>query len=275
MLEDNQGDALLLDELLADAGLVMHHATRLADAIGALRAQVFDFVMCDLNLPDGAGLDVVRQLQALAGDAPLIVLTSVDDDDLAARAVQAGAQDYLVKGQVTSATLRRTLRHSRERKQLFQQLFAMTHRDALTGAVNRVGLRAQLEVAIDRSRDGDPRFAVMYLDLDHFKAINDTLGHDAGDAVVPGEDAGSASSSSTLSEARNERGAASSGFARTSADATRTCSTRRSASDLFAIHPIVPETSRTLVQPSTETSTSSGTSRPKTNCGRALADGAS
>jgi len=184
VVEDNDGDAMLLCEQLADAGMHVTRVGRLADAAAALRERRFDFVLSDLHLPDAAGLDCVRELHPLAADAPLIVLTGLDDEELAVQAVQEGAQDYLVKGQVDLGMLRRTLRHARERKHLLDQLVHMTRHDVLTGALNRSALREHVELALARARRLGSRFAVMYIDLDRFKSINDTWGHAAGDTVL-------------------------------------------------------------------------------------------
>ena len=90
----------------------MRRVARLAAAVSLVRSQVFDFVLCDLNLPDARGTDTVRALSPIVGESPLIVMTGMDDDELAAQAVKAGAQDYLVKGHVDATILRRTLRSS-------------------------------------------------------------------------------------------------------------------------------------------------------------------
>jgi len=141
-------------------------------------------VISDLTLPDARGLDTVRRLPPLAPDAPFIVLSGMDDEDLAIQAMQHGAQDYLVKGQLDAPTLRRTLRHAAERKRVTNRLVHLSRHDPLTGVGNRAALRERIEGLLARGRRRDLAFAVLFIDLDHFKAINDTLGHDAGDAVL-------------------------------------------------------------------------------------------
>jgi diguanylate cyclase (GGDEF)-like protein len=185
VVEDNDGDALLVTEYLADVcEAVVTRAVDLEDATQALRGGRFDFVLSDLTLPDARGLDSVRRLQPLAPDAAFIVLTGIDDEELAIQAMQHGAQDYLVKGQLDAPTLRRTLRHAGERKRVYNRLVHLSRHDPLTGVGNRAALRERIEGTLARARRRELAFAVMFIDLDRFKAINDTLGHDAGDAVL-------------------------------------------------------------------------------------------
>jgi len=144
----------------------------------------YDFIISDLTLPDAHGLEAVRRLQPLAPDTPLVVLTGIDDEDLALHAVQEGAQDYLVKGQLDAASLRRTLRHARERNRASNRLRHLTRHDSLTGVANRTALRERIETTLARGQRCELAFALLYIDLDRFKVINDTCGHDAGDAVL-------------------------------------------------------------------------------------------
>ena len=185
LIEDNEGDADLVMEYMTELwGVDVTRAVSIADASRALRERTFQFIVSDLTLPDARGLDAVRKLQPLATDTPFIVLTGIDDEDLALQAVQHGAQDYLVKGHIDASTLRRTLRHARERKHVNNRLFHLTRHDPLTGAANRAALRERLETSIARARRRDVAFAVMFIDIDRFKAINDTRGHDVGDTVL-------------------------------------------------------------------------------------------
>jgi diguanylate cyclase (GGDEF)-like protein len=185
LVEDNDGDAQLVIEHLSE---IRHtrvtRVTRIEEAAHALRALAYDFVITDLGLPDAHGLDTVRRLQPLAPDTPLIVLTGLDDEELAVRAVQFGAQDYLVKSELDAASLRRTLRHAAERKRVHNRLVHMSRHDPLTGVGNRAGLRDRIEGTLAKARRRGLPFAVLFIDLDHFKSINDTLGHHAGDAVL-------------------------------------------------------------------------------------------
>jgi diguanylate cyclase (GGDEF)-like protein len=185
LVEDNPGDAELIIEQLSEVcGAVVTHHVRVEDGVQALREHIYDFVISDLTLPDARGLDAVRRLQPLAPDTPLVVLTGIDDEELALQAVQQGAQDYLVKGQLDAHSLRRTLRHARERKQASNRLIHLTRHDPLTGVANRAALRERIETTLARALRHPLAFAVMFIDLDRFKAINDTRGHDTGDAVL-------------------------------------------------------------------------------------------
>jgi len=119
LVEDNPGDVRLLREVLADvqgARFAMSHRPCLKDALQALGEEPFDVVLLDLSLPDAWGLDTLLQAHAHAPDVPIVVLTGLSDEALATRAVQEGAQDYLVKGQVDSDLLIRATRYAIERK---------------------------------------------------------------------------------------------------------------------------------------------------------------
>jgi signal transduction histidine kinase len=114
LVEDNPADARLLAELLSedrDHRFALEHVTSLSDAMG----RDTDAVLLDLSLPDAQGLDTVRRMISSC-EAPVIVLTGLADDDLARRAVQTGAQDYLVKGEIAPALLARTILYAIERK---------------------------------------------------------------------------------------------------------------------------------------------------------------
>jgi len=147
LVEDNPGDARLIRETLRDAGSLafeLRHADRLAAALPQLAARDADVVLLDLSLPDAHGLETVTRALAAAPEVPIVVLTGLDDETVAVQAVQAGAQDYLVKGQVEPGMLSRALRYAMERKRL------ETERERLLAAEHEA--RTAAEAAV-RARD--------------------------------------------------------------------------------------------------------------------------
>src|SRR5580700_5950053 len=140
LVEDNPGDARLLKEMLHEAGAhktELTQAESMAEAEKHLAQALFDIVLLDLGLPDAQGLEAVRRARAVAPRVPLIVLTGLDDETLATRALQEGAQDYLVKGQIVARGIRRAIRYAIERKTIEETLFAEQERARVT--LNSIG----------------------------------------------------------------------------------------------------------------------------------------
>ncbi len=125
LVEDNAGDARLLQEFLsevASAHFELFQADRLDEAITCLAQNRFDIVLLDLSLPDSQGLDTFLELHRQAPGLPIIVLTGLDDETLAMRAMHEGAQDYLIKGQVDGNLLGRSIRYAIERQRAEEAL---------------------------------------------------------------------------------------------------------------------------------------------------------
>ncbi|MGA2368000.1 MAG: PAS domain S-box protein [Dehalococcoidia bacterium] len=119
LVEDNPADARLIFELLKDGRggrYELAHVDRFAKAKERLQQDMVDVVLLDLSLPDSHGLDTITGLNGHTEKMPIIVLTGLDDQALAVTALQAGAQDYLVKGQVDGDLLWRSMRYAIERK---------------------------------------------------------------------------------------------------------------------------------------------------------------
>ncbi len=118
MVEDDSDDVCIVRDLLGDrwdGSFQLDHVELLKDGLTRLGAGSFDAVLLDLNLPDSTGLDTLSALFADAGDVPVVVLTGHNDEETAMKAVQAGAQDYLVKGLVDGHSLVRSIRYAIER----------------------------------------------------------------------------------------------------------------------------------------------------------------
>jgi signal transduction histidine kinase len=121
VVEDNAGDARLLREMFSKErpdSFELTHLLRMSEALIHLAKGGVDIVLLDMGLPDGHGVDTVRRAHAAAPGVPLIVLTGLDDEVLAAEAMKEGAQDYLIKGQIENRALPRALRHAIERHRM-------------------------------------------------------------------------------------------------------------------------------------------------------------
>ena len=119
MIEDNPRDVRLIKEMLMDvnsARTELVHAGCLREGLVKLRSENFDVLLLDLGLPDSDGLDTLRHLLREDADIPIIVMTGQDSEELSLQAVHMGAQDYLVKGQVTPLLLVRSAHYAVERK---------------------------------------------------------------------------------------------------------------------------------------------------------------
>ncbi len=187
LIEDNPGDVRLIQEMLKDvkeAEFNFIHAKRLSEGIELLLKNGIDVVLLDLSLPDSRGLETFRSLRKRIPDIAVIVLTGLDDAETGMKAVQEGAQDYLIKGKVDGQLLFRSICYAVERNRMFRQLKELAVKDELTKLYNRRGFlnygRELLEIA---KRTGNPIF-LLYVDLDGMKQINDNFGHQEGDRAL-------------------------------------------------------------------------------------------
>jgi signal transduction histidine kinase len=125
LIEDNPDDACLLSEALNDAceaHIQLVHVGSLEDAEKVIGQQVFQLILLDLSLPDSHGIETVIRVQREAPSVPIVVLTGLNDDDISVQAVRAGAQDYLVKGEIDGRILVRSIRYASERKQAYVEM---------------------------------------------------------------------------------------------------------------------------------------------------------
>jgi signal transduction histidine kinase len=125
LVEDNPGDARLLREALAETARTRFdwtHVDRLAEALRRLEEERFDIILLDLSLPDAQGLDAVVWAHGQVAHLPIVVLTGLENEELAVEALRQGAQDYLVKGKVDGNLLSRSIRYAIERKRAEEQI---------------------------------------------------------------------------------------------------------------------------------------------------------
>ena len=187
LIEDNPGDARLIQEAFADD----HNSTfdllwvdLLDKGIDLAAKHSFDVILLDLSLPDSQGISSIITIREKAPIVPIVVLTGLNDEKTALSAMQHGAQDYLIKGQVNSAIIVRSIRYAIERHRLQGELYKLSMIDDLTGLYNRRGFFTLMEKNTYSEDSGSNGYFLIVSDLDGMKQINDSYGHHFGDLAL-------------------------------------------------------------------------------------------
>jgi diguanylate cyclase (GGDEF)-like protein len=144
----------------------------------------FDVILVGLDCLSCGGADVMTRVRSIDTDIPIIVLGDKDDQAVAQQAKQAGAQDYLAIAEGDGRLIARAIHYAIERRRAEQQTIYLTHFDKLTGLANRALFRDRLNCAIGRAERNQSLLGLMFMDLDHFKGVNEALGYDKGDDLL-------------------------------------------------------------------------------------------
>jgi len=192
LLEDNSNDRQTAEAFLHRSQLDVKTVLTGAEAIQEIQDSVYDLVMVSLDLKSEDGLSFCGQLRAREATRTLPVLLMANDDEisLVAKGLDLGANDYLLRpleGSELVARVRTQLQQKHHYDRLrknYEQSLAMALVDPLTGAFNRRYLDIHMPRLFARCRAAQKAVSVLYLDIDHFKKVNDTYGHPAGDAVL-------------------------------------------------------------------------------------------
>ncbi|MBV9605133.1 MAG: EAL domain-containing protein [Solirubrobacterales bacterium] len=178
--EDVHGAARIQALLGRDSDVqVCTGATRLRRALHEEPVDCVVLALAGSDDPESA----IRTALASVSDEPVVVVAS-SDDALALRAIYEGAQDYLLQPNTDGESLGRAVRYAIARKRTETRLARQALHDSLTGLPNRALLLDRLNVAVARSRRRPTSLALLFLDLDGFKNVNDNLGHEAGDELL-------------------------------------------------------------------------------------------
>jgi len=187
LIEDNPIDILLIRELLSKRKKTVYFVeavNNLKSGMTFLQKEKPDVILLDLYLPDSQGIKTFETLYGQMLDVPIIVSTAHEDENAALLAVNVGAQDYLLKGNITSALLSRSIKYAIERKKAENKITYLALYDTLTDLPNRRLFFDRLSQSFSRAHRYKTKVGLMFIDLNKFKAINDNYGHEMGDHVL-------------------------------------------------------------------------------------------
>lgn len=191
IVEDSEDDTLLVVRELHKGGYELDY--RRVETANELTAQLeadhWDLVITDHNLPGLNSIDVLSIVKKSVHDTPVIIVSGAIGEDVAADTMRAGANDYVMKDNLKRLipAIERELRDARVRREKFQAEKALTHmsqHDSLTNLVNRSALVTLLTDALAAAHQRNSSLALLYIDIDRFKVINDTYGFEIGDKVL-------------------------------------------------------------------------------------------
>lgn len=187
VVEDNDvvADGLSRALGMLDTEVSVHTAPDLHSAQSLLRGGTkIDVALVDLGLPDAQGLEAPTKLKMISPGMVIVVITGNSSSDTALNLIRLGIQDYIPKSEATPKRVLRTIRLARERHERELRLRRIACVDQLTGSLNRRGLLAAVQNSAEAISRLNVSSALMTVDIDLFKSINDTFGHPIGDMIL-------------------------------------------------------------------------------------------
>lgn len=171
--------------------IILYRASGIREAIEILKEKAFDLIILNYLLPEGNGFDFLKIMKKKEIDIPVIVNAAHGDESIASRLIKEGAYDYITKKNISQKSLHRCItnalekfRLKREIKLAREKIAKLAARDELTGLYNYQYFMEIFEREVERAKRYKSRLVFCMIDLDHFKRINDTYGHFAGDMVL-------------------------------------------------------------------------------------------
>ncbi len=187
LIDDDEDDYVVTRDLLSEARNLrhtLHWISSYEEAVRKVCENNYDIYLLDYRLGEYTGLDILQKASCQGCRTPFILLTGEGDHETDLKAMKAGAADYLVKGEISAPLLERSIRYAFERKRTEERIYHMAFYDNLTNLPNRILFQDRLRLTIANADRCQHMFAVLFLDIDNFKRINDTFGHVMGDKLL-------------------------------------------------------------------------------------------
>ncbi len=189
LVEDDEDDFIVTRDLLSDVKgktYIIEWVSRCDEAFNVIESKEYDIILLDYRLGKMTGISLMRQAIDSGCTMPFILLTDQDSQETDLEAMEAGASDYLVKGEFNTAMLERAIRYAIEQKTAEAQIRKMAFYDNLTKLPNRVLFRDNLKYALEQCNRYKRMAAVLFIDVDNFKRVNATFGQAVGDELLQG-----------------------------------------------------------------------------------------
>jgi diguanylate cyclase (GGDEF)-like protein len=189
-IEDDDGDAKEVQRYcrqeFSKENLPLQRACSLQEGCLLLKETDFDVVLLDLHLGDMDGLDNINIIKEQNSNVPVVVFSGLDDTDYALQAIRLGAQEYLVKGKISSRVLSLSILTSIERKLYERRIFHQAYHDELTQLPNRRAFLEYIKPQLISAKRWGTAQAIFFIDVNNFKLVNDKQGHQVGDELLKG-----------------------------------------------------------------------------------------
>lgn len=191
LVDDEPEIREILAELFEDEGFQVVQAEDGEIALQKFMSEDFDLVVSDVRMPNKSGIELLRDIKQSGQEVDVIILTGQSDELTAIDCLKAGAYDYLLKPiddlEIMLTSVNRALEKrelSKRNKKLMEQLEELAVRDPLTGLYNMRPFYQFVDSEIRYCEEQSKQFGVLFIDIDHFKQINDQFGHQFGDQVL-------------------------------------------------------------------------------------------